>query len=378
MIPSQRYAAQPELSSVALSFSSLVDSMRYLQKGRELDEKIDELKVATEKKLESLDTLKSEISKLVERQIDNLGEPRVTELSKQIMGFSTTAIDQMKQKINQETQKQHNALVSDSNSEKTKTMKSLEAFLSTSPLPLIEHSLVLTLQDMAYSARARYTCQDNIQYEFTLDTKVSPFFRAPFKLGEFDHSLKVPVGLGKSWLKKNPVPDFQRLEHYVIYNAEATESSLILECSDTEKEARLKVVYTKQGNHTSLTLVHSQGDNTVDITSEPSLNTHLDSESFVRSMERIWLGINDLERKKISLSRITCDEKSVLEDLSSVEFLTKAWKAIAPRVRDAMKVRGDKPTTESEVLDEKTVREKLKTLGPQAEQIASLLRLDRG
>ena len=103
--------------------------MRYQQKGRELDEKIDELKVATEKKLESLDTLKSEISKLVERQIDNLGEPRVTELSKQIMGFSTTAIDQMKQKINQETQKQHNALVSDSNSEKTKTMKSLEAFL---------------------------------------------------------------------------------------------------------------------------------------------------------------------------------------------------------------------------------------------------------
>ncbi len=377
MIPSQRYAAQPELRSVAQSFSSLVDSMRYLQKSKELDEKIDELKEETEERLESLDALKTDILKLIEKQTENLGESRAAELSKQIIGFSTTAIDQMKQKINQETQKEHNALVSDSNSEKTKTMKSLEAFLATSPLPLIEHSIVLTLQDMAYGAKARYTCQDSIQYEFALDTKVSPFFRTQFRLGEFDHSLKIPVGVGKSWLKKNPVPDFQRLDQYVIFTAEATESSLILECSDTEKEAHLKIVYTKQGNHTSLTLEHSQDGSTLDITSEPSLNVHLDTESFIRSTERIWLGINDLERKKISLSRITCDDKSVLEDWKSADFLTKAWKAIAPRIREAMKAKGDKSVTDSDNLDEKTVREKLKTLGPQAEQIVSILRLDR-
>ena len=104
---------------------------------------------------------------------------------------------------------------------------------------------------------------------------------------------------------------------------------------------------------------------------------HLDTESFIRSTERIWLGINDLERKKISLSRITCDDKPVLEDWKSADFLTKAWKAIAPRIREAMKVKGDKSTSDSDNLDEKTVIEKLKTLGPQAEQIISLLRLDR-
>ena len=375
MIPSQRYAAQPDLKSVAQSFSSLVDSMRYLQRSHELDQKITELKDVAEKRLVSLETLKVDISESIEKLMDSLGEARALELSKQIMGFSNTAIDQMKQRISAEAQKQVALFALDSNSEKTKTAKSLEAFLSTSPLPVIEHTIIVTLQDTAYGAKARYRCEDDVQYEFSLDTKVSPFFRTHFKLGEFDHSLKVPIGLGKSWLKKNPVPDFERLERYVVLSAEATESSLILECSDPEKEARLKIVHTKQGGHASLTLEYSHGNTTLDVTSDPSLNACLDSESFIRAMERIWLGINELERRKISLTQIICSKKSLLEEWDLTEFLARAWKAIAPSIIEAVKATAGKAEAGSEVLDEKVVKEKLKVLGKEADQIAAILHL---
>lgn len=378
MIPSQNYLSPSEQRSVKQSFSSLVDSMRYLQRSKELERSIAESREVIGGRLLSLETLKVDIAEAIERLKDSLGEARVQELSKQIIGFTTIAVDQMKERVSGESQKELDQLVSDSLSEKTKTVKSLEAFLAGAPLPLVERSIAIELKDAAYSAIARYRCEDDVQYEFSLDTKGSPFFRTTFKLGQFDRALRIPVGLGKSWLKREPVPDYQRLDQYVLLSADATETSLVVECHDTEKEAKLKIVYTRQGTHSSLTLQYTQADATVDVTADPNLNAHLDTEIFIRSMERLWLGINDLERRKVSLTRIVSSGKSVLDDLDCAEFHEKCWKAIRPKMKEILgksqPSSGSFPP-DSEVLDSKSVKEKLKVLGTQGAQVAALLGL---
>lgn len=373
MTPSQSFTSQTQAKSVKQSFLSLADAMLYLRRSKELEQKIGEAKDLLDKRLIALEAMKVDISDDISKLGELLGEARMNELSKQIGGFSAAAVDQLKQKLNQETQKQLTLLLSDSNTEKTKTIKSLEAFLSTTPIPIVDRSVIVELQDATYSSKARFRCQDDIEYEFSLDTKLSPFFRSRFKPGQLDRTLKVPVGLGKSWLKKDPVPDFRNLEQFVLQSAEATETSLVAECSSEDSEEQLKMVYTRHGARVSLSLTFSHGEKSVDITSEPGLNAHLDSDKFIRLMERIWLSVNELERRKIALTKLMSDNSSILENLDCDEFFQKSWKAISSPLKEIMKSSGGSQTTDEETLDKKTVTEKLKALGPEKTQIADLL-----
>lgn len=373
MLPSQSYSSQALTKSARQAFNTLADTMIYLKRSRELAKKVEEARDQAERRLVSLETFKVDVSDDITRLKGVLGESRAAELSRQVSGFTSTAVDQMKQKLNVEAQKEMSTLDSDLDSEKTKAVKSLEAFLSTSPLPLIDRSIEVDFQDAAYAASARYRCQDNIEYEFSLDTKMNPFFKAQCKLGALDRTLRIPVALGKSWLKKDPVPDLRSLEQYVVSKAEATETSLLVESADQEGQALVKIIYTRHGDHASLSVVYSNGAESVDVTSEPGLNAHMNSDSFVRVMERIWLAMNDLEKRKISVSKIICDNHSLLEDMTYNEFFLKCWQAISGPIKELLRLSSEKRVSSDESLDRPYVREKLKALGPESVEIADVI-----
>ena len=375
MTPSQSFSTQSQAKSVKQSFLSLADAMLYLKRNRELEQKIIETKDLLDKRLIALETLKVDVSDDLAKLKELLGESRTADLSRQISGFSTAAVDQLKAKLTQEAQEQLGLFSSDSDTEKTKIVKCLEAFLSTTPLSLIDRSVLLDLQEATYASRARYRCQDNVEYEFSLDTKISPFFKSRFKPGQLDRTLKVPVGLGKSWLKKDPVPDFRNLEQFTLTSAEATETSLMVESASEDAEERLKMIYTRHGARVSLSLIFSSAGKSVDITSEPGLNAHLDSDKFIRLMERIWLAINDLERRKIALTKLVSNNNSILENLDSMEFFMKSWEAIAEPVREAVKSSSNRVSSD-DALDKRTVKEKLSVLGSDATQIAGVLGIE--
>lgn len=372
MLPSQSYSSKAQGRSIRQAFTSLVDSMLYLQRLHELERKREESKEHAESRLIALETLKVDVAEDIAKLKDVLGEARTNELSKQIGGFSTTAVEMMKQKMNQEAQKQLATMDSDYNSEKTRAVKSIEAFLSTSPLSVIDRSIEVTLQDGAYAAKARYRCQDSIEYEFMLDAKVNTFFKGQLRLGVFERNLRIPIGLGRSWLKKEPVPDYRSLEQFVVTYAEATETSLVVESSETEGADRVKLIYSRHGDHASLTLQYSQAAGTIDVTQEPGLNIHLDSDAFIRTMERIWIAMNDLEKRKVAITKIMCENKSLLETLEFSEFFDKCWKATSSSVREAMRLA---PQDDPEALDKTFVIEKLKSLGSEANDISEMLQV---
>lgn len=376
MTPSESVTSQTQAKSVKQSFLSLTDAMLYLNRSRELERKIEETKDVLDKRLIALEALEVDISDDITKLKEMVGEARMNDLSKQITGFSAAAVDQLKQKLSQEAKSQLDLFSSDSETEKTKTVKSIEAFLSTTPLALIDRSILVELQDATYAAKARYRCQDNVEYEFSLDTKLSPSFKSRFKPGSLDRTLKVPVGLGKSWLKKDPVADFRNLEQYYLINAEATETSLVVECISEDGDEHLKLVYTRHGARVSLSVIVSSDEKSVDVASEPSLNAHLDSDKFIRLMERIWLAVNELERRKIALTKLVSDNNSILENLDCAEFFPKSWEAISKPIKDVMKSSSGGWGSNDETLDEKTIKEKLKVLGPEAIQVADLLGIE--
>jgi hypothetical protein len=181
--------------------------------------------------------------------------------------------------------------------------------------------------------------------------------------------------VGKTWLRRDQVPDYERIDQYALVSAESSETNLIVLFKHAEKDSQLKVVYSKHDSHSSLSIVYSDGQRSVDITSTPSLNRFLDSEPLERTMERVWLSIIDLENYKVGLTKLVSDEVSTLERLDCFEFFAKSWKIIAPRVIQEMK--SSKDDASEDRLNVPFVLERVGMLGENADSILEILELKK-
>ncbi len=179
---------------------------------------------------------------------------------------------------------------------------------------VLDKVLSVKLIDGAYEARGAYRCADDIQYQFSYDTKKSRVFSKEFRLSTFEKDFRVPISLGKTWLRRDQVPDYERIDQYALISAESSETNLIVIFKHLEKESRLRVVYSKHDSHSSLSIAYTDSQRTVDITSTPSLNRFLDSGPLEKTMERLWLSIIESRklqgwRYKTSLGGSECNRR---------------------------------------------------------------------
>jgi len=365
-----------ETSYLKQAFTSLVDAMRFVRQLEELDLKIRGAKRIVEKQVSVLDELNPSISGLVMDVKDSLGDVYATELTKQISGFSAIAIDQVKRRIAEKSKIDDSENAKAVDSERTKALRSIEAFLTVSLFPFIDKVQSLKLQDSAYEARSKYRCEPRIEYEFSLDTN-NELFGKRFTFSNFVPEIRLPVKLAKNWLRKNPVPDFERLDQFFLLDAEATEKNLIANFSHEDGERKVQIVYSKQDTNSFLSVDYFSHGTSVNVTATPDLNVHLDSETLKKAMERLWLAINELEKHKIALKRLLCEDMDVLENLDCIEFFRKSWQTIAPRLSQSIKnVSSEGGAIRDENhLDVRLIEERLKLLGKEAREIYEILGL---
>ena len=356
------------------SFTSLIDAMRFAFHKEQLQGKIQEMETSSKKGLEDLEALNGKIESLVKGLSDEIPQDSLEELSSQISGFSHLSIEQTKAKVEQKDQAQFSEVRSQLDSEVTKTRQSIEAFIATTPFMILDKVLSVKLVDGAYEAKGVYRCSDDLQYEFSYDTKKSRVFSKEFRLSTFEKDFRVPISLGKNWLRRDQVPDYERIDQYALTSAESSETNLIVVFKHLEKESRLKVVYSKHDSHSSLSIVYSDSQRTVDITATPSLNRFLDSEPLEKTMERLWLAIIDLENYKSGLSKLVSEEVNVIDDkLDCFEFFAKSWRIIAPRIIQEMKSAGDSQSDDR--LTVPFAMERIGLLGENADPILEILEL---
>jgi hypothetical protein len=358
------------------SFTSLLDAMRFAYQKEQLENKVSEIEAKSKKGLADLDDLNGKIETLIKGLSDEVPRESLDELSGQISGFSHLAIEQAKAKVEQKNGSQLGELHSQLDSEITKTRQSIEAFIATSPFMILDKVLTVKLVDGAYEAKGAYRCSDDIQYEFSYDTKKSRVFSKEFRLSTFEKDFRVPISLGKTWLRRDQVPDYERIDQYALLSAESSETSLIVVFKHLEKESRLKVVYSKHDSHSSLSVMYADSQKTVDITSTPSLYRFLDTEPLEKTMERLWLAVLDLENFKSGVTKLVSEEVNVLGDkLDCFEFFAKSWRIIAPRIIQEMKNAGETQNSTDERLTVPFAMERIGLLGENAEPILEILDL---
>jgi len=376
--PAAPLQQQDSQSSRALkqSFTSLIDAMRFAYHKEQLENKIAEIDSRSKRGSDDLENLNSKIESLVKSLSDEIPQDLLDELSTQISGFSHLAIEQSKAKVEQKNQGQLAEFRSQLDSEVTKTRQSIEAFIATSPFMILDKVLSIKLIDGAYEAKGTYRCADDIQYEFSYDTKNSRVFSKEFRLSTFEKDFRVPISLGKTWLRRDQVPDYERIDQYALVSAESSETNLIVVFKHQEKESRLRVVFSKHDSHSSLSIVYSDSQKTVDITATPSLNRFLDTEPLEKTIERLWLSIIDLENYKADVTKLVSEEVNVIDNkLDCFEFFAKSWRIIAPRIIQEMKNAGDVQNSTDERLTVPFALERIGLLGENADPILEILDL---
>ncbi|MDA4115610.1 MAG: hypothetical protein OK442_03520 [Thaumarchaeota archaeon] len=350
------------------AFSSLIDTMRDAQRMRESEEKIREIEKTNKRQNDSLGKLKEEFTQVVLSHQETLGKELAESLEKQVSGVIVVAVDLAGKKVGGKysTELKDSQLVLESESKKT--FKSLEAFLATVPFSLLDKSMSLKLLSGAYSANVRYNCEDNIQFEFSLDCKRSAVFNKGFKLTSPEGEVKIPLSLGKSWHKKEPSPDYEGLDRYVLSFAEVTQPHLVSTYEYPEKSSAINMTSSKRDSHASLTVEYQSPDAKINVTSEPALNKFLNSEQIDKSLEALRQSILELENYKVNLVKLISDGAVVFEEgkLDVTLFLEKAWGIIEPQVEAALKeggVEGNAASYREQSIDQTFVRQKIVSLG---------------
>lgn len=358
------------------SFTSLIDAMRFAYQKEQLEGKIQEIESRSKKGLADLDDLNSKIESLVKGLSEEIPQDSLDELSGQIVGFSHLATEQTKARVDQKNKGLLLEFHSQLDSEITKTRQSIEAFIATSPFMTLDKVLTVKLVDGAYEAKGAYRCADDVQYEFSYDTKKSRVFGKECRLSTFEKDFRVPISLGKTWLRRDQVPDYERIDQYALVSAESSEANLIVVFKHLEKESRLKVVYSKHDSHSSLSVAYTDSQKTVDITSTPSLYRFLDNVPLEKTMERLWLAVLDLENYKSGVTKLVSEEVNVLgENLDCFEFFAKSWRIIAPRIIQEIKNAGENQNSNDERLTVPFALERIGLLGENADPVLEILEL---
>jgi hypothetical protein len=375
LISRQKMETEGRAWSIKQSFSSLIDTMRFSQRLEQLREEALSLELEREKKFLALEKLVQDISSKIQESEESLGKDYAFELSKQIPPFSKAATDNVRKKIEEYYSRALKETRSWIESEKTRTYKSIESFLSTSPIPVLEVVISQKMSEGAYSARCNYRCENDIRYEFSLNTKHDPVFGKEFKISSLGYEVKLPVSLGKSWLRKGPTPEYERLDQYVLTDSEATEGHLIAHFSHPEREAQVRVVYSKQDGSSSplLEVQYKDRDRNIDILREAGLNRFLKMESLLKAMERIWQAATELEREKIALTSLSCNGEDVLQQLSAKNFIEAAWNSFSPILTKVLRNPSNDAVSTPDGFDESYVRGKIALLGDSGQTV--LMRL---
>lgn len=352
------------------AFSSLIDTMRDAQRMRVSEEKIREIEETNKRQIVSLDKLKGDLTDVIRSHQDTLGKELAGSLEQQVSGVILVAVDLARKKIGGKysTELKDNQLVLEA--ERKKTFKCLETFLATVPFSLLDKSMSLKMLSGAYSANVRYECEDNIQFEFSLDCKRSAAFKKGFKLSSPDGEIKIPLSLGKSWHKKEPSPDYEGMDRYVLSFVEVTQLHLVSTYEYPEKSSAISMTSSKRDSRASLMVEYRSPDSNVGVTSEPALNKFLNSEQIDKSLEALRESVLELENYKINLVKLVSDGAVVFGEgkLDVSQFLAKAWRIIEPQVEAALNEIG--PVGESgaapyreEAIDQTFVRQKIVSLG---------------
>jgi hypothetical protein len=347
-----------------LLFSEMADAVRYSQNWERSIKEQDETRTKAKRQLDELDELATRISKAFDQLALNAEDSR--NLSTKVNEFAALAIEQTKDRIRAKLKATLDEATSESKSEELKAKRSLESYLAATPLPVIDEEISLELSDSSYSARAECRCPGEIEYEFLINTASSPHFRGEFTFAGVRKGVRLPVRLGKNWLRKEPVPDFEKLDGYALSKAKASKNHLEATFVSHETNSTVDLVFSRSGNDSFVTIEYSDDKGKVDVTGEAALSKHLNLTLMKGAAGRLLDAIMDLRKDKLQLAKLESGGEDILATLDCLGFMQHAVLVLI-QSKESMEAMSK--------INPKMAVEKLKLLGPGGTKIIETLGL---
>lgn len=350
-------------ASLKQTITHLFDAIRFADHAKELEESARNVEGELTAALDKLEAQTEEVSNLLSSMKAG-SESTLKELAQQVEGFLATAKEQTKSKLQKRARQQLDDYQRAMASEKDKALKSLEAFFASEPLPVLESVIQVRLTEGVYEARSRHECEGGMKYDFRLAAQNSRLFHQSFLLSQIGYELRVPVRFSRALLGRKRVPGFERLDQYVLADAETSGGRLRANFEKTGNGAKMKVVTSGGEEDGFLGVEYSDQLQAVNVMNDPTLVAFVDIESLRRAAGELVAELSELSKRKVALLRLSIDGDQPLDELSCRRILQKVLSVMGPSYRAVIKgIATGAPMEDGEELDLEFVRARLKMLG---------------
>lgn len=354
----------PAAASLKQTITHLFDAVRFADHAKELEESARNVEGDLETALNKLEAQTEELSNMIaSMKVEQ--ESILRELALQLQGFLVTAKEQAKGKLQKRAKQQLEDYHKSAASERDKALKSLEAYFASDPLPIVEDSVYVRLNEGVYEAHSRYECEGSIDYEFRLASQNSRLFSEPFALSRLGYELKVPVRFSRALLGRTRVPGFEKLDEYVLAEAESSGGKLRANFERHGNGARVKVVTSGSQEDGFVGLEYSDQTQAVNVMNDPSLVAFVEIEALKKAAGDLVSELADLSKKKVALLHLSIDGEQALDDLSVHRILSQVLSVMGPTYRAMVKrIAAGQPADESgEEMSLEFLKGRIRVLG---------------
>ena len=359
-------------ASLKQTVTHLFDAVRFSDHANELEESARGVEGDLQEALNKLEALTEESANvLAAMKVEK--EAAIRELAQQVEGFLLTAREQAISRLQKGAKQKLEDFRGDVSGEKDKALKSLEAFLASDPLPIVESVVQVRLSDGVYEARSSYECEGGMRYDFRLAAQNSKVFHQPFLFSQLGYELRVPVRFSRSVLSRGRTPGFERLDQYVLADAEASGGKLRANFIKEGNGANLKVVTSGTQENGFVGLEYSDQIQAVNVMNDPSLVAFVDIETIRKAAGDLVAELDELSKRKVAILRISVNGDQSLESVNSREILQKVMSVMGSKYRDVIKkVASGSPSAGGEDLDLDYLKGRLRLLGGDLSKSVSL------
>jgi ElaB/YqjD/DUF883 family membrane-anchored ribosome-binding protein len=350
-------------ASLKQTVTHLFDAVRFADHAREREESARNVERDLESALNRLEAQTEDISALLD-SLRAEQESVLRELSQQIQGFLGTAKEQAKGKLQKQAKQRLEEYRSAASSERDKALKSLEAYLASDPLPIVEQVIHARMTEGVYEAESRYECEGGLKYDFRLAAQNSRLFHQPLTLSQLGYELKVPVRFSRALLGKTRVPGFERLDQYLMADAETSGGKLRANFAKAGNGAKMKVVTSGSQKDGFVGLEYTDQVHAVNVMNDPSLVAFVDVEVIKKASEEVVNELMDLSKKKVALLRLSLNGAQPLDGVDCRGILSNVLGVLGPAYRDLVKkmAAGQAMSDDGGELRPDFVKERLKIL----------------
>jgi len=313
--------------------SNLFDAISYSRRSADKRDDSEKLQKEMGAKLARSDELFQSINRMIKQYYEEIGIDTIKENLDSISGFANASLDQVKTKINKAYSSKIKEIGEEIESNRTLSVKALEAFVSGNYLPVRENSIILKSVEGGYEARAKYLSDGGIEYDFSLNAKNLDIFRDTLFFSSLIKAFRIPVGTAGTWISKEPVVDYEKTDRYVMTSAELSGDNLICNFGDDSKQSSFKFIFSKGINAPSLSVDYTDPGKQVDITSQPALNKNLDTDSLSEALKRVMTSMKSLESHKLRLLKLSVGDDDILSSTNYVKFLKSVIEIAGPEFK---------------------------------------------